>query len=168
MTLHAPSPGSPLPIGPLTLARILYRHKLKGALCAASILAIAAAVLVYAPRTYRSEARLFLQVGRESVRLDPTATTGETIALQQSGRDNEVATAIEVMKSRAVVEQAVDRLGPAVVLGESRGASSGRNAVADTALAPLRYVAAAIKGIDPISKREEAIIQILRNLEVDA
>ena len=32
---------------------------------------------------------------RESVRLDPTATTGKTIALQQPGRDSEVATAID-------------------------------------------------------------------------
>lgn len=159
--------------GPMELLRTFYRHKKKAIFCVASILALATLVLLYAPRTYRSEARLFLQVGRESVRLDPTATTGKTIALQQSGRDNEIATAIEVMKSRAIVEKAVDALTPAVILGQGGtgkdGAGKGApNVVADTVMAPLHYVIGAIKSIDPISAREEAIIQVMRNLEVDA
>lgn len=156
--------------GPMELLRTFYRHKKKAIFCVASIMALATLVLLYAPRTYRSEARLFLQVGRESVRLDPTATTGKTIALQQSGRDNEIATAIEVMKSRAIVEKAVDQLTPEVVLGWG-GSADGKsepNQVADTVMAPLNYVVGAIKNIDPISPREEAIIQIMRNLEVDA
>jgi polysaccharide biosynthesis protein PslE len=110
---------APISFGPLALARLFYRHKFKATCCATAVLGLATLVLLYAPRTYRSEARLFLQVGRESVRLDPTATTGNTIALQQSGRDNEIATAIEVMKGRAIVEKVVDELTPEVVLGEA-------------------------------------------------
>jgi uncharacterized protein involved in exopolysaccharide biosynthesis len=159
---------APTSFGPFALARLFYRHKFKAACCAAAVLGLATLVLLYAPRTYRSEARLFLQVGRESVRLDPTATTGNTIALQQSGRDNEIATAIEVMKGRAIVEKVVDELTPQVVLGEAGTDQSEPNRVAETALAPLRYVVSAVKSIDPISEREEAIIQIMRNLEVDA
>ncbi len=158
----------PMPFGPLSVARAFYRHKFKALFCAAAIMGLATLVLLYAPRTYRSEARLFLQVGRESVRLDPTATTGKTIALQQSGRDNEIATAIEVMKSRAIVEQVVDQLTPEVVLGQAGTGQAEPNRLADTVMAPLHYVVGAIKSIDPISKREEAIVQILRNLEVDA
>ena len=166
----SPSPNASASFGPLALAGAFYRHKFKALCCAALALGLATLVLIYAPRTYRSEARLFLQVGRESVRLDPTATTGKTIALQQSGRDNEVATAIEVMKSRAIVEQVVDDLTPAVVLGQGGGetAEGAPNQLAEKALAPVRYVLAAVKRIDPISSREEAIIQIMRNLEVDA
>ncbi len=156
------------PFGPMSVAHAFYRHKFKAIVCAASILGTAALVLLYAPRTYRSEARLFLQVGRESVRLDPTATTGKTIALQQSGRDNEIATAIEVMKSRGIVEHVVDELTPEVVLGQAGTGQAASHRLADTVMAPLHYVIGAIKNIDPISKREEAIIQILRNLEVDA
>lgn len=154
--------------GPLAVARAFYRHKFKAIFCAATIMGLATLVLLYAPRTYRSEARLFLQVGRESVRLDPTATTGKTIALQQSGRDNEIATAIEVMKSRAIVEQVVDKLTPEVVLGQAGTGQAEPNRLADAVMAPVHYAIGAIKSIDPISKREEAIIQILRNLEVDA
>lgn len=154
--------------GPAELIRALFRHKKKAFCFAAGVMGLATLVLLYAPRTYRSEARLFLQVGRESVRLDPTATTGKTIALQQSGRDNEIATAIEVFKSRAIVEMAVNELTPEVVLGQAGDGSAAPNRVAETVLAPLHYVIGAIKSIDPISSREEAIIQILRNLKVDA
>ena len=62
------------------------------------ILAIGAIVYVFAPRIYRSEACIFLRLGRESVGLDPTATTGQTLALQQADRKDEVKSAIEVMK----------------------------------------------------------------------
>lgn len=150
------------------LIRVFLRHKKKAICFAAGVMGLATLVLLYAPRTYRSEARLFLQVGRESVRLDPTATTGKTIALQQSGRDNEIATAIEVLKSRAIVEKAVEQLTPEVVLGQAGSGQGKPSPVADAVLAPLRFVAGAIKSIDPISKREEAIIQIMRNLKVDA
>ena len=154
--------------GPRELAATFLRHKKKAAFFALSVIGLATLVVIFAPRKYRSEARLFLQVGRESVRLDPTATTGETIALQQSGRDNEIATAVEVLKSRAIAEQAVDALTPEVVLAESGAEKSEPHAVADVLVAPLRIVAAALKSIDPISKREEAVIAIMDNFAVGA
>ncbi len=149
-------------------ATMFFRHKKKAFAFAASVVALATLVILYAPRKYRSEARMFLQVGRESIGLDPTATTGKTIALQQAGRDSEVATAIEVAGSRAILEKAVDRLTPEVVLGETGSEAAAPSPLADAVLTPLRKFAGAVKSIDPISNREEAIIQIERNLEVDA
>jgi uncharacterized protein involved in exopolysaccharide biosynthesis len=147
------------------------RHKKKVAALALAIIASTALILIFAPRKYRSEAKLFLQVGRESVRLDPTATTGSMIALQQSGRDTEIATAMEVLRSRAIVERTVDALTPEVVLAEGSadsGESKNRSPVADVVLKPVYWAIGVVKSLDPISKREEAIIQIERNLEVDA
>jgi uncharacterized protein involved in exopolysaccharide biosynthesis len=150
------------------LATIFFRHKKKALAFSLSVITLATLVILFAPRKYRSEARLYLQVGRESVRLDPTATTGKTINLQQPGRDSEVATAMEMLNSRAIREQVVDRLTPEVVLGQSGTGQAEPNQVADTLLKPLRVAVGAIKNIDPISKREEAVIQIERNFEVDA
>jgi len=150
------------------LTEALFRHKKKVTAFVLTVALLATGILLYAPRQYRSEARLLLQIGRESVRLDPTATTGQTIGIQQSGRASEVATAKEVLQSRGLIEQVVDRLTPEVVLGESGPGEDDSSRVADAALAPLRYAAAAIKSIDPISSREEAIIAVERNFKVDA
>ncbi|MCA9235849.1 MAG: hypothetical protein KDA44_10280 [Planctomycetales bacterium] len=147
---------------------ILFRHKKKVIAFSLASLALGTLVLLYAPRKYRSEARLFLQIGRESVRLDPTATTGATIGLQQSGRDYEINSAIEVLKSREVIRKAVEQLTPEVVLGQAGEGAAEPNRLAEAALAPLRYVVAAVKGIDPIDPKEEAIIAVERNLRIEA
>jgi uncharacterized protein involved in exopolysaccharide biosynthesis len=158
--------GANLNVGDAVAA--LFRHKKKVIAFISAIAAMAILVIVFAPRKYRSEARLFLQVGRESIRLDPSATTGQTISLQQSGRDNEVATTLEVLRSRSILEKTVEALTPAVVLGEAGAGKAAPNAVAETALAPLGYVMGLVRGIDPISKHEEAVLQIQRNFAVDA
>jgi polysaccharide biosynthesis protein PslE len=151
------------------VATTFFRHKKKAFAFAATILSLATGVILFAPRTYRSEAKLFLQVGRESVRLDPTATTGKTIALQQAGRDSEVATVIEVLSSRAIVEKVVDRLAPKTVLGQGEGAADPSSSrIADALMLPVHKIVGAIKNIDPITEHEEAVIQIERNLDVDA
>jgi polysaccharide biosynthesis protein PslE len=153
------------------IVEALLRHKKKAVFFVASVLAMATLILLFAPRRYRSEARLFVQVGRESVRLDPTATTGNTIALQQSGRDAEIATVMEILRSRAIVEKTVDALKPEVVLGEvslDGDLDAQQSTVAEVVMAPVHYLIGLVKSIDPISKREEAIILIERNLEVDA
>jgi uncharacterized protein involved in exopolysaccharide biosynthesis len=74
--------------------RVLLRHWKKVLVIPLLSMGLGLAVIFFFPRTYRSEAKLFLQVGRESVGLDPTATTGQTISLMQSGREDEVKAAI--------------------------------------------------------------------------
>ena len=51
-----------------------------------------------------------IRVGRESVSLDPTATTGATLMLQKT-QEEEVISALEVLNSRHVAETIVDKLG---------------------------------------------------------
>jgi uncharacterized protein involved in exopolysaccharide biosynthesis len=105
-------------ITPLTVARALYRHKGKaGLFFLAAVGLTAAALLVISPK-YESEAKLFVRLGRESITLDPTATTGQTISVNES-REVEINSIIEVLRSRNIVEGVVDKLTPAVVLGEA-------------------------------------------------
>lgn len=63
------------------------------------------------PATYESEAKLFVRVGRESVTLDPTATTGQTISVYES-RENEINSVVDVLQSRMILEHIVAKLGP--------------------------------------------------------
>ncbi len=146
----------------------LFRHKKKAVLLPLCIFAMGTLVLLFAPRTYRSEAKLFMQVGRESVNLDPTATTGDTISLQSSGRVNEIVTAIDMLRSRGVIEGVVDRLGEDVVLGKGGVGDDTSNFFSDFVSNTVGRLVQLVRSIDPISDREKAIITIGRNLNVQA
>lgn len=71
--------------------------------------------LIVWPRKYESEAKLFLRLGRESIALDPTATTGATIQVQES-RENQLNSAREMLKSRVLLENVVESIGAEAIL----------------------------------------------------
>ncbi|MEN1678534.1 MAG: Wzz/FepE/Etk N-terminal domain-containing protein [Planctomycetota bacterium] len=166
------APVAPPPARPLTpgdLAEVVFRHKWKVLLTPLLIMSAATAIILFAPRTYQSEAKLFLQVGRESVGLDPTATTGSTINLQQTGRDAEVVSAMEVLGSRGLIARVVDELGPDYVLrGGPAGEGPAESTITDALMAPPKWLINQLKSIDPVPAREEAIIQIEENLLIDS
>ncbi len=115
---------------PASFWELVFRHKKKILFVPVAVGALSVAVILFFPRTYRSEAKLFLQVGRESVGLDPTATTGQTISLMQSNRENEVKSAMDVLLSRSIIASTVDEIGPEVVLaGGAEGAGSAPTAI---------------------------------------
>jgi uncharacterized protein involved in exopolysaccharide biosynthesis len=95
---------------PRDIARVVFRHWRKMALFAGATLALTLLAIALYPRSYGSEAKLFIRVGRESVALDPTATTGETIMLQKTQVD-EVNSAVYLLTSRDVLRQAVEEVG---------------------------------------------------------
>src|SRR5579863_6578297 len=80
------------------------------------IAGVGAATMVW-PRTYQSEARIYVQLGRETVHLDPTATTGQTVHLSDS-REREIFSVLELLRSRALYEKVVDELGVNSILHE--------------------------------------------------
>jgi uncharacterized protein involved in exopolysaccharide biosynthesis len=100
--------------------RIVFRHKRKAVTSALAILAATALITLISPRAYRSQAKLFVRLGRENATLDPTATVGQgpVVAVPQS-RETELITAVEILKSRVLVEKVVDAIGPPAILGES-------------------------------------------------
>ncbi len=77
---------------------------------AASISASVGYLYVVEPR-FTSEASLFVRLGKETVGLDPTATTGQTIAVQDS-REKEIFSVQTLVQSRTVLESVVDKIGP--------------------------------------------------------
>ena len=89
----------------------------KAMLTLLSILTLAALAIVFLPRTYISEAIVFVRLGKESVQLDPTATTGSMVQVLES-RESEVNSIRDMLTSRSVMEAIVDKMGPEVVLGD--------------------------------------------------
>jgi len=86
------------------------------------------------PRTYISQARLFVRLGRESVSLDPTATTGATIAVSDT-REHEINSVMEMINNQAVLMDVVRALGAETVLG--RGPVPPRDELAHRLTATL-------------------------------
>lgn len=74
-----------------------------------------AAAYVLLEKQYESEGRLFIQLGRSSVGLDPTATASGTISVMDS-RETEIRSVVDLMSSRGVIEEVVKRIGPAEIL----------------------------------------------------
>lgn len=148
------------------IARVARRHRGKLIGLPLVVLTLAAGVILFAPRTYRSEGKLLLQIGRESVGMDPTATTGQTINLMQNGRDAEVNSAMDILQSRGVLEQVVDALGPAYILRGGPEKTGAKNPVTDALLGVARGAVKALKSIDPVSPREEAYIKLTKRLAV--
>lgn len=166
--------ATPSRLSVTALLEMLFRHRIKAVLIPVLVLSAGLAIALFAPRQYRSEAKLALQLGRQSVNLDPTAQTGQQIiGIQQMGRDAEVVTAIELIKSRGVISKVVERLGPDYILrGGPKGSGGPSNSVqavfGATIGAAMKNTIAAIKSIDPISPEEEAIISVERKLVAEA
>ena len=80
---------------------------------------------------YKSEARLLVRIGRESVSLDPTATTGQVISVGQS-RESEINSELEILKSRELAQKVVDAIGPRAFLERPDELKLGVNNAQDT------------------------------------
>lgn len=76
---------------------------------------LASVVVLLLPKRFDSDAKLFVRLGRGSVTLDPAATTGQTISIQES-RETEINSVVDMLQSRGVAEQVVKSIGPDRIL----------------------------------------------------
>lgn len=109
-------------VGPRDILRILFRHKVKVVSFFVSTVAVAVLGLFVLPKTYISEARLYVQVGRHSVGVSPTANVGTSLTITES-RENEIRSMIDLVKSRTILERVVKTIGAHVILTGSMDAS---------------------------------------------
>jgi capsular exopolysaccharide synthesis family protein len=162
------------------LLYVLFGHKGKVTVFTLLLFGMAALMTFLRPGLYRSEARLLVRLGRETVSLDPTATIGEIAQINQS-RDWEINSELEILKSREIAERVVDELGADVFEREPEAPADG-NAVAAVSpnagiLPALRNAARAVKtgparlavslGLsEPLEPREKAVRRIMENVDV--
>jgi uncharacterized protein involved in exopolysaccharide biosynthesis len=155
-------------LNPRDLLETVFRYRREVIYISLGAAALGILALLFYPRTYSSEAQLFLRVGRETVGIDPTADTGPMITLQAADRKDEISSAIDVIKSRGVISQAVDRVGADVVLGRGGEGNWWSGLVGKVVALPFRAVVALVQSIDPISDRERAIVTVEHGLDVSA
>ncbi|MFB0525788.1 MAG: GumC family protein, partial [Phycisphaerae bacterium] len=155
---------------------VFFRHKWKMILFFLAIVVIVAVHAFCAAKIYRSEAKLLVQVGRESVALDPTATTGPIITIARS-HESEINTELGILKSQELAEKVVDSIGPEVFLKPSEEEFSVEGAGREKVKEAERQVDAPAKGFRSlyewlglatplISDRDMVVLEVMDNLEV--
>ena len=135
----------------------MLRHKFAVAGFFIGVLALVATATVLMPRTYRSQTKLFLRLGRENATLDPTATLGQNpVVALPATRESEINSILEILKSRVLLERVVDRVGPEVILGKAPYEESA--SIAEAPVAPSRVV----------DDRYRAVVALAQKIEVEA
>lgn len=151
----------------------IWRAKWKILLFQMVTTAFCIGVILFWPRTYRSEARLFMQLGRESVAIDPTATTGQMVGVMNSSREDEIVTAMEVLRGGGMVSKVVEKLTPEIVLGiekpgEVENGEKKSEGIIHFAREILGRFSRTLSQIDPLSDFERATILVAKSLKIDA
>jgi len=139
-------------------ARILRRHQRKMAFFFIAVTAIVVTLAVLTPRSFRSQAELLVRLGRENVTVDPTATAGQApVVAVPVSRENEINSAIQILKSPVIIEKVVNTLGASVVLDKAPlpaegGKQAGGRADSDT----------------PAEEHYRAVRKVAKSLSVEA
>ena len=174
------SPDNPR-AGGMSLAEYLeipFAHKRLIFVCVGFAIVMAWAAIIFWPRKYYSESKLIVRVGRESVALDPTATTGQTLMLQKT-QEEEINSVLAVLSSRHLAEGVISQLGAEAILdGTVQGGSgSGQRESAAhkllnrtaTVLSDALHFALMATGIrDDISDDELAVMRLQDNLIIQS
>lgn len=128
------------------------------------------------PRAYESDCRLQFNVGRETVGLDPTTTTTQTMMLQKS-QEEDINSALSLLESRELAEMVVDELGVENILsgylpssGEEKKSFFG--SLSSNAFDWANSAAMAVldqTGIrDKITDQERAVIRVQDQMEISS
>ncbi len=158
---------------------ILFRHIKKTTILFLSIFVLVTVWTFVLPEYYMSEAKLLIKMGRESVALDPTATTGQTIQVSQP-REFEINSELEILKSREVAEKIVRAIGVEKVLnypdeeilsdtsfvGQTRDiVRTGRKGIRSFFNAPLKLLKD-LDLVDELKEFDDAVLEIENNLQI--
>ena len=144
----------------------VMRHKVLASSLLVGILAFTTLIILFYPRKYHSTSKLLMQLGRENVTLDPTASTAGETQMVMRTRESEVVTALEMMASREILQDVVDSIGAEVILsGSLPGGTPNPPGLMSYVTGPIK---GAITSIDPIEDGERAVLDLENNIEISA
>ncbi|QDV54111.1 GumC family protein [Rosistilla oblonga] len=147
---------TPRPENSLDLFAALWQNKGKMFLVFALVMVATVGYLSKAKLKYTSEAKLFIRLGKETIGLDPTATVGQTVSVQEA-REKEIHSVQTLVHSRNVLERVVDNVGVDRILEQSEDGESSWMPI------DLDY----IKSFSPVyvdSPRDKAIAKLEKSL----
>ena len=129
--------GSAQEISSRDFLRVMLRHKWKAFCFVTMTMLVAAAYAFYFPKSYRSEAKLFVKLGRENAGLDATTTLGQTPSVAVPiGREEEINTEVEILGTDSLLLKVVDKIGPPAIIAQTDGSPSPKQRCAGDCTAP--------------------------------
>ena len=147
-----------------SILSILFRQKfyILG-FCLSTFICVAVLTFI-SPEIYQSDAKLFIQLGRENMSLDPSVV-GPTASVRPD-RESELNSEVAALKSRVLGEQTVDGIGPRAIL------NMPENESAPSYYSQLKiFVKSFFPKFDqkpPLPLSEVAVDKVMKNLTVVA
>ena len=151
---------------------ILFRQDTKILLFFTTIIVAVVLATIFSPSVYQSESKILIKLGRESL-ADPSLTNvvNPILSVGQS-RDSDIASGIELMKSRELAERVVDQFGPDAFLSPSQAKSAAGNGTFFTNTLDWLDALLTPGDADPDrnvgdARREEAVDAFMDDLEIE-
>lgn len=162
---------------PFTLYDVVaavFRYKGRFALATLVTLVLSIVGIFLFPRRYDSEAKLMVKLSRDYAALDPT-TIGQTISIQES-RESEINSIVDLLTSRGLAEQIVDKIGVDEVLKKHAWVEMQLDSLTDKASELVEKFSssgsseeeASAKEIAELKRREVAIKHVNKNLRISS
>jgi len=160
---------------------VLFRNKWKVLLLSLAIFLGVTVLTLVSAEVYRSEAKLLVRLGRESVTLDPTVATGQVVNVSRS-RDSEMNSELEVLSSQELLQRLIDVFGAEELLRpraqkKEQEESEGRNALLGIAMkvaGGMRYAKRKFHNLleslelqKSLSDHENAILELSKSLHIE-
>lgn len=153
-----------------------FRYKWKMAFFFLAVTIAVTTITFLMAETYSSEARLMVRLGRESMTLDPTVTTGQTIQVNQS-RQSEINSELEILRSRELIEKVVDSIGWEAFLEpseEPQAADASAPGPFEKTQRKMSFAVGAsldlLKRLDVVSDvngHKKAVLNLMKNLKIN-
>ncbi len=145
----------------------VLRHRKKLVVFGCVMLAGAIVLGAMWPKAYRSEAKLYVRLGRENLGLDATASLGHEISGLQISREEELNTVVELLRSRSLLEKVVDAVGPETILNPTtKSGQPARPSLFATLRATANQWLQKLSNDEPLTPRERAIITLRQQLDM--
>lgn len=153
MATHIPPSdrsGKDVELSARGLLGILFRQKGKILLFFGVMVGGVTLITLVLPDIYQAEAKLMIKIGRENLSVDPSVE-GETVSLSQS-RQNEIFSEIAILKSRYVIEKAVDTVGSERFFDALDSANRVQQASLETGRSPMPPLDALLQYLEPVTR----------------
>ena len=152
------------------LVALFRKHRRTMAICFGAIMVGAVLLAMLLPNKYESEAQLLVRLGRENMRVDPTATLSgtQTRVMSTGPREQEVNTVAAIMRNRSLLMKVVDSVGYGKILDRDDDGKGKAEVATMGVLGDVNAPAGQVVSMSTRTPRDKAVRVLEKNLEVEA